>query len=124
MHLINAELTNAHAEQFYNLRYFPDIHNNHTKHPTLSNHMEWFKKQDMKKMFLLCDNWFAGYIRIDADGYISLSVYEKNRRRGCATFMVREIIAMFDGLNALIKRDNVASIALFSRFPEVDTHII
>ena len=120
--LITAHLNNSHAVAFYNLRFSSKaIQNSVNKNiPSFEEHLEWYKKQDMQKMFLFDDNDFVGYIRISPTNYISIAVKEDKCNKGYGTFGLKSVTKTFKHLKANINKDNKESIKLFLKFPCIE----
>ncbi len=120
--LITARLNNLHAEAFYNVRFLSkSIQNRLNKNiPSFEEHLEWYKKQDMQKMFLIYDNAFVGYVRISPANYISIAVKEDKCNKGYGTFGLKSVTQTFKHLKANINNDNEESIKLFLKFPCIE----
>ena len=124
--LINSEKTHEHAKVFYDARYTKEgIMNSIDKNiPSFEEHLNWYSKQNLKNMYLICNGKkYVGYIRISDKNYISISLYKNECNKGYGTFALTEIVSKYKNLKAIVKKDNISSLKLFSKFPTIKVEI-
>ena len=127
MNLINAIRDNdLHSRVFYNARYSEKgIENSDGDDvPTYDEHLKWYRKQNLDDMYLIYHKKYVGYVRIDMEGVISIAVCAGEYNKGYGTFALGEIVQKHSNLKAIVKRDNVNSIKLFKKFPEIELGFI
>lgn len=78
----------------------------------LDTHKKWFEKNKHKIRIILKDGKFAGDVRVDDDGEVSIRLKKEFRGQGIGT----EVLKLVDGkLYAKIVPENEASIRLFEK---------
>ena len=66
----------------------------------------------------------VGYIRINEENTISIAILPDYYTYGIATTSLKEIIKNHPNLNAEIYSDNIISLRLFKKFPEIKLRIL
>lgn len=87
--------------------------------PSFSEHDDWFKNQDLNNFYVIQENDAGvGYVRIN-NNEVSIAILPMYKNSGYASFGLSEIIKLYPNLKAEIYKDNIASIRLFNKFPEI-----
>ena len=127
MNLINAmKDSDIHPQIFYNARYSENGVNNSAGDdiPTYKEHLDWYLKQNFNNMYLIYHKKYIGYIRIGNDNEISIALCQGEYNKGYGTFALTKIVHKYTNLKAVIKKDNISSIKLFKKFPEIELKFI
>lgn len=123
IYLIQANQTEKHMKLFYDIRYSKDI-NNVCKDkiiPDYDNHILWYRKQNLNNMYLIYYKTDCiGYVRIDNNNYLSITIIKKMQNKGIGTYIISRILQRYYNINVEIKQDNIKSKTLFNKFNEIN----
>lgn len=93
--------------------------------PTYLEHINWYGDNYKRGFFtIIYKQKPIGYIRIDKENKISISIISKCTRHGIGTIALHQIVSKFNNLTAEVFKNNTASIKMFQKFPEIKLKIL
>ena len=120
-------VTKCESELFYKARY-SDSANKYSKNqqvPDYADHKKWYMENYKQGFFTVFYNGVpVGYVRINKENIISIGILPDYQRIGIGSEVLKIISRDYNDIRCEIYENNISSIKLFSKFPNIKITIL